>query len=59
MRDATARAKLKAKELVRRYSAWMAVWLRRGADRDEAHQRSLREMGLHWRELARAERLAD
>lgn len=52
------RLRLKARETMRRYAAWMATWIRRGAERNQAHELALREMGIYWRELARAERLA-
>lgn len=58
MRAKIDRAKLKAKRLVERYQLWLASWMRRGVERERAHQLSLRDMGIHWRELARAERLA-
>lgn len=53
------RIRIKAKRLVERYRLWLAAWMRRGCAREQAHQLSLREMGVHWRELARAERLAE
>lgn len=58
MRAKVDRVRLKAKRLVERYQLWLASWMRRGVDREKAHQLSLREMGVHWREFARAERLA-